>query len=325
MKEKVTMGRIADKLGVSKNAVSLALRNMPGVSGELRDSVFAAAKELGYRYKEAGAGDPSLKNISILVSGKISRDCIFFEQVLSGIEAAARQCGYTCAFYWCGGPEGDAGLPLRLTSERTCGIACVGIFDRGYVQSLQQTGVPVVLVDHYFDDLPAHCVLTDNVGSACRMTQWLLGLFEGPVGFVGDTTYSPSFFDRWLGYVKAHKKLGRAVDEAFTLRDGRDAAALKPLPEAFFCCNDVTAALLMKELGAAGRQVPRDVSVAGFDDDPYASYLHPGLSTMRVDKRRLGEVAFQRLKSLIADPAAQPDVTLVGTELVVRDSVARKL
>lgn len=319
MAEKVTMESIAARLGVSKNAVSLALRGMPGLGDELRAAILETAAAMGYRYRAAGKSQDTAA-ICVAVSQNVREGGEFFNEVLSGIEAAAREAGAVCNMVWYGGPDGGPEPPLCVANGTAGGIVCVGIFQKEQISALAGFGLPLVLVDHYIDGVRVDSVLSDNVGGACALVSAMLGAIGGDIGYVGNMDYSPSFFDRWLGYVKAHRLAGRAWREEYVLRYPSEAAGLARLPSAFFCCNDTNAVTLMKELSRLGKAVPGDVAVAGFDDSVFATSVHPELTTVRVDKGLMGRKAVGRLLQLIANPGQAAETLLLAPELVARES-----
>jgi LacI family transcriptional regulator len=313
------MERIAARLGVSKNAVSLALRGMPGLGDELRGTILETAAAMGYRYRAADR-PAQAAGICVAVSQKVERGGEFFDEVLAGIESAAREAGAMCTIVWYSEHEDGSEPPLPIANGTAAGILCVGIFSREQLEALSGHGQPLVLVDHYIDGLALNSVLSDNVGGACRLVSGLLRAVPGDIGYLGDMAYSPSFFDRWLGYVKAHRSMGRAWREEYILKDAGEAAGLGRLPSVFFCCNDAYAIALMKELNRLGKSVPGDVAVAGFDDSVFATSVHPELTTVRIDKMLMGRKAVRRLLQLIGSPGQAPETLLLKPELVARGS-----
>jgi LacI family transcriptional regulator len=121
----------------------------------------------------------------------------------------------------------------------------------------------------------------------------------------------------------AHKALECNGDftEESGFAAGRRLAELEPRPTAVFAANDSMAVGVLASLTAAGVNVPREMSVVGFDDIPIARYVNPPLTTIRVDIAELGKCAFALLLDAIGNPAAHaPRHDLVATALVVRKS-----
>jgi LacI family transcriptional regulator len=96
-----------------------------------------------------------------------------------------------------------------------------------------------------------------------------------------------------------------------------------PQPTAFFCASDLHAAYVMEALHDLGKQVPDDISVAGFDDLAPMRLLRPALTTIHNHPRELGRVGVQRLMARIDGDRQPTQGITIGTALVVRDSTRR--
>jgi LacI family transcriptional regulator len=95
------------------------------------------------------------------------------------------------------------------------------------------------------------------------------------------------------------------------------------LAECYFCTNDIIAYGFIKALKEKGIRIPEDVSVIGFDNLPQSATMEPGLTTVEVSKRKIGNLAVTILDDLINTTDTQPPVKiLVGANLVMRSSVA---
>jgi DNA-binding LacI/PurR family transcriptional regulator len=141
--------------------------------------------------------------------------------------------------------------------------------------------------------------------------------------------------ERYAGYRDALAEAGLREDDALVVEGdfleprGYAAAAellaLADPPTAIFASSDVAAFGVLRAARDAGLQVPRDLSVLGFDDIIEASYPGAALSTVRQPLRDMGRVAVQRLMSLLADPSQPPERSVMPTELVVRQTTAPPL
>lgn len=93
-----------------------------------------------------------------------------------------------------------------------------------------------------------------------------------------------------------------------------------PSSAPYFADNDLIAAGAVRALKEAGYRIPQDVSLIGFDDMPLCTYVEPALSTVRVPKQYMGQMAVRRLTELIADKNASPVKIEIETSLVLRQS-----
>jgi LacI family transcriptional regulator len=138
--------------------------------------------------------------------------------------------------------------------------------------------------------------------------------------------------ERFAGYQDALVEAGLPLDDDIVVEgdflEARGHAAAAELlslgrpPTAIFASSDVAALGVLAAARDAGLQVPRDLSVLGFDDIVEASYLGAALSTVRQPLREMGRVAVHRLMSLLADPLQPAVRTVMDTELVIRKTTA---
>lgn len=262
----------------------------------------------------------------------------FWAHVLHGAEIEGRAHGLKVTYRSVRG-SGDVAGELRelVVGMNLTGALLVGAPGGDVLGVLDEFGVPIVLVDTV---LPGHdAVLSDNFGGAHAAVTHLIEAGHRDVAFIGgpvlegsrhvDAVYSIKW--RALGYRIALAEAGVAVREELLescdlTSDGgyhacRRLLASGALFTAVFCGNDPTAVGVLRALRDAGREVPRDVSVAGFDDE-LAEHTYPALTTVRVDKAEMGAVAVRALLQRQRYPRADPLTIITPVELVRRDSVA---
>lgn len=311
----VSMKDIAAELGISKNAVSLALGNRPGVSQDLRERVLAVSSRMGYRVPQDNRpGEP--RKLLIVTPEFNLEDRMFYSDVYLGIQKQAQVTGHFTMLVGISQPMLDQGeLPRALSEHDFDGILCVGVVPHDYMALLCERAKPLVAVDNFYDDIPVNTVVTANEEGAFAITRHLLGLGHRDIGFMAPIENSASFFERWQGFRKAMlyskvpileelcvlspwslESLGKDLSEV-----RREIGAMQRIPSAFICGNDEIAMALIRVLGELGKSVPRDVSVAGFDDIDAARVFSPSLSTYRVPRVQLGQEAVRFLLALIAD------------------------
>ena len=341
MKRKTaTMKDIADQLGLSVNAVSLALKDRPGVSDETRRQVMEVAQNIGYEIKQAKpTRTPGSKNICVLLRHRFFRDFRFYGRILLGIEEAAKKDGYDVIISSFEAEE----VPASVQENRVSGVIVVGSIDDNFLARLMEYGIPIVLADHQSNVHQLDCIVSDNYFGAYRMTVELIRRGYTRIGFFGDREYTPSTRDRFLGVLKAlqdHLKLKgfrESVDylerfsacgdiENYVIKQD-DAHILKLFreipekPEALVCSNDELAILLMQVLQKHDIAVPGDVAVAGFDDIETGSMVTPTLTTVHVRKKLMGQRAVECLLRRLDDPDAPPEKHIMSVTLVERESV----
>jgi len=317
MNKKITMDDIAKKVGVSKNAVSIALRGLPGVSEDMRQLILKTAADLGYQRPTSNLEfSQTNQTICIIMSANIDKGRDFFEGIVYGIENEARRNGIACNIFW----QNDD-LPAGIFESSFYGIICVGIFKSDYLLKLKTSNLPVILVDHYIYDLDVNTILTDNLTGGYLATRHLIDLNHPSIAFVGDVNFSPSYYDRWLGYMKALGQLQQTPNtQGIYFSSASDVIKKETLPSAFVCCSDFVAMDLYKILTKINLKIPDDVSVVGFDNSLFSEKLYPELTTLHVKRHDLGKNAVQRLLFILNTPDHEPKAVLLRPELVKRNS-----
>lgn len=337
MTGKVTMSTIARKFGVSKNTVSLALRGVGGISDKTRKLVVETAAKMGYNYKSADKASES-RNLCIVIP-KSTQDALdFFSSIQMGIEEEARKNNINSILHYYNEADGEPQTPISIQEGMISGIITLGRVGRNMVLKLKSAGLPIVMVDHYFDDLEMDCILTDNHSGGYTAALHLIQNGHRNIAFFGNINASVSFYDRYMGYRKALEKSGlpeprhnKALIECseLILADEfaavlRRVAAEGELPSGFVCCNDKAAITLCKSLKQLGLDVPGQASVVGFDDISAASDIEPELTTMRVRRECMGRKAVNRLMARLSGDGGIAEKLLLSASLVERSTV-RKL
>jgi LacI family transcriptional regulator len=331
--KRVTIRDVAAAAGVSYQTVSRVLNHKPDVAEETRRRVSRVIDELGY---QPSAVARSLVSQRTRTLGLITADFgdYFFTQVISGAEVEARRSDY---FFLLGSTErnpADEPEYLRLLTERQVdGILFARPSTEGdseHLVSLVRKGVPLVTTAYYIPGEKLMVVDVDNVDGGLQATNCLvqgghrrIGMIMGPVGW-------KSVDDRAQGYKLALERAGIAFNESFvergdwSLQSGYEAMKrlLDRAPEltALFAHNDWLAIGAMKALREAGRRLPDDMAVVGYDDVPVAAYTDPSLTTVRQPMQEVGQLATRLLIQSIEDPEMEGKEVLLKAELVRRGS-----
>jgi len=332
---KVSMQDIADRLGVSKNAVSLALNNKQGVSEELRELAFKAAEELNY----GRLGDAKKKSnyLLVLIPEYILNDKIFYYEIFWAIEKHTKEHGYHAILTSVTKEmEEKLLIPEMFYEISFSGIMFVGVISKEYILKLDSINLPLVLVDNYYDDLPLNAVVTANIEGAYTIVKYLIESGHTEIGFIAPITITASFYERWCGYNRAMLECGLSVNQNYcitkpspievSLTDSKQIReyidTLDKLPTAWFCGNDRIAMTLIGMLQEKGIHIPNEVSVVGFDDIEASKLITPALTTMNVNKTLLGKKAVNLLLKKIKRNE-EKEVLKIFSELVVRQSVKK--
>ncbi|WP_376791284.1 LacI family DNA-binding transcriptional regulator [Thermoflexus sp.] len=326
------MKSIAQRAGVSVATVSRALSGRGRVDPATRERILRIAEELGYA-PDMAARSLVLRrteNIGFLIHAIQSLSPhTFYGEILTAVERELRRHRYHLHFAM----VEDETLPPLIKENRVDGLLLVGCdLSPTLIQSLKERGIPLVLVDNHLPGVDS--VFTDNIGGAFQATAHLIRLGHRRIAFVTETMDNLSFRERFEGYrqaLEAHHLMfdPELVAEGERGFEGGFAAMNRLLertrPTAVVAANDPTAASAMRAIRARGLQIPKDIAVVGFDDDPLAVHTDPPLTTMRVFRSKMAALAVARLLDLTKNPE-QPALHIrIETQLVVRQSCGSPL
>ncbi|HEX2208965.1 MAG TPA: LacI family DNA-binding transcriptional regulator [Longimicrobium sp.] len=323
----ITIRDVAQRAGVSVTTVSRALNGTGPVSDEVRRRVEAASAELRYL---PHATARSLITRRTNVFGVVLPDLFgeFFSEVIRGMDPQAQQRGYHLLLS--GSHDGLREIEFAVGAMR-------GRVDGMIVMSPDVCGadlagclppdVPVVLLNCDVTGTDFNAINVDNYGGALEMVRHLVGMGHRRIAMVRGAEANFDAGERLRGFRAAIGEAdgveGIEAPGDFTEAGGYRAAMElfggPNAPTAVFCANDAMAVGAISALRTAGRRVPDDVAVAGFDDIPIGRYLSPSLSSVRVDVNRMGARAVELLCHAIAGDAP-PAQELLETRLVIRRS-----
>lgn len=332
-----TIKDIAEAANVSTAAVSYVINGKPGVSDETRRKILRIMREMNFR-PNAQARGLATRRTEML--GLMIPDITdpFFVNIVSGVEAAANQLGYTlnlCTTH--GDAERERSVAEILTNKLVDGVIMMAYrLTPAKIKELGDGRVPIVVIDNPEAAGQVPSIMVDNVALGKTATSYLLRLGHTRIGFIHGVEGSSSSAGRYEGYVQALKSHGVRPNPAlvergnFTYADGLEAAqrllSLPDRPTAVFAANDQMAFGVMNAAAQMGLSVPRDVSVIGVDDIEAAALVVPGLTTLRQPTREIGTCAVEILERLIKAPEeldstdAATNQRVFEAELIVRGS-----
>jgi LacI family transcriptional regulator len=325
----VTIVDVAAAAGVSISTVSRSLSGSTRVKDELVARVREAAATLGYipdrvaralvqrRSNAIGAVVPTIDNA-------------IFARAIQALQNRLDADGFRLLLAT---TEYEASRELAgvqaLVEHGADGVVLVGAEHHpGVVPLLVAQRVPFVYTWTYEPDATAATIGFDNRNAMRRLTEHLLDLGHKRIAMIGGISAgNDRAAARIAGFQDAvgARKLAPAaiVQRAYTVQDGRAAAhallGLRPRPTALVCGNDILAFGALAEAHAMGVDVPRALSVTGFDDLDLASHITPPLTTMRVPSAAMGRMAAEHLLARIAQRETSHAVALEA-ELIVRGS-----
>jgi LacI family transcriptional regulator len=329
----VTIREVAHKAGVSIGTVSRALNNKAGVSDRTRQHVLSVVEELGYTpWKRLPFSTSMVTHLGVL--SRPMDDTLpanpFYADVFHGIEQVCQEFRINLSFSSLDVANGKLrSLPALINDERVSGIVLVGAIPRRMIESVVASArLPVVLVDNGFSECDWDTVMMDSVHGASLATEHVISRGHRHITLIGGPGH-PSIVERRVGYEQVMQRHDLTptvvVSTGLGIGEGEWAAVelLRQAPEttAIVCSNDSQAIGVARKLRELGYIVPDDFSIVGFDDIRMAQLTSPPLTTVRVDRRALGQVAIQLLLGRIGTPERLATKAVIGVKLIERASV----
>ncbi|WP_410612533.1 LacI family DNA-binding transcriptional regulator [Amycolatopsis sp. lyj-109] len=322
---------VAAAAGVSYQTVSRVLNESPNVNAGTRRHVLEVIDRLGYRPNRAARALGSGRSRAVTVV--IAETTLYgYASTLRGIEEAARLRGFAVGVRVVESDRpGDVRHAVEYVNDPNAGGIVVVAFDAagaGVLRALPPE-VPVVAATEAggLDDVARPMIFLDERQAAADATRHLLGLGHRTVHHVAipSETGRSARQTGWRGALEAAgAPVPSVVPAGWDVRSaylsGRELAA-DPAVTAILCGNDDTALAVRRALHEAGRDVPGDVSIVGFDDVPGAAYWTPALTTVRMDFVALGHACLAALAAELAG-TPQPALDLAAPSLVIRESTA---
>ncbi|MCI7018296.1 MAG: LacI family DNA-binding transcriptional regulator [Clostridiales bacterium] len=348
MNKKVTIQDIADELGISRNTVSKAINNSEGLADATRERVLQKAVEMGYKqFSYVGAlaavsgaaaatatDNPQTQGYQgeiALVTGAFLTHSHFASLMLDKFQREISQLGYTMNTHRVTPVElENKTLPITMNLDQIKAIMCIEMFDWDYDEMLCGLGIPILFVDGPAKrggrNLPADQLYMDNFTEISRFVNDMLGKGFTKIGFVGDYDHCQSFFERYTAFYLTMLMAGQKVEDHFVIRQNHreELTEIIPdmpeLPEVFICANDFVATDLMQALAAAGKRVPEDVRICGFDDSAESRLSKPPLTTVHIHTQVIAYSAVHLLISRIKAPSLDYRTIHTETDLIYRES-----
>lgn len=323
----VTIKDVAREAQVSVATVSRALNGQNNVADAVRKRVRSVADRLQYTPHHAARSLSSRRTHTV---GVVLPDLYgeFFSELMFGIDQVAREHGLHLLVSSYHGDPVEQGAALRSMRGRVDGLLVMSpCADPGAsLDDALAASVDSVLINTRSSAVARGTIGIDNHGGARAMVAHLAGLGHRSIAFISGPADNLDASERLRGYRDAMAEylpdaeptvLPGDFSEASGQQAGRTLLAAPSLPQAVFAANDMMALGCLFALVQAGCKVPAQVAVAGFDDIPLARYVHPSLTTMRVDIARLGADAMHLLLGQSDDDT--PDAGR-PPQLIVRES-----
>ena len=330
----ITAKELAQKMGISATAVSMALNNKPGVSTQTRAEVIRLAEEYGYDFtkiKKNSSPNGSIYIISYKTHNAILAYAPIFNELFDGIKMECHKRNFkvkSIQFYEKTDNLEECFCDLRISD--CCGIILVGTEMREEVcKAFLSLGFPIILLDTYNNSLNCTSVLINNVQGAYLATDYLISILQTQPGYLRSSYSIPNFTERQDGYFRAIKENGmspsrsiihtlspsieNAMADMLEIIDRKDTLA-----KAYFADNDILAIGAMKAFKLRGFKIPEDVSFIGFDNISESRIIEPALTTMDVPRLYIGQTAAKLLIEQIETKILHTSKVEISTKMIKR-------
>jgi len=333
--QSVSLKFLAAHLGLSQAAVSLVINRAPGAKSiphRTQELIRKAARELNYRPNHLARSLRQQRSFTIgVLVPEISEG--YAALVMSGIEDHLLQENY---FYFVVSHRHREELleeyPLLLQQRAVEGLIAVDTAITGAAQ------VPLVAVSGHREVPGVTNIVLDHARAATLAMEHLTKLGHGRIAFIKGQEFSSDTAVRWEAVRNSANELGVPIKSKLVVQlEGESSSpelgyqvARKLLASgeeftALFAFNDISAIGAIQAFREAGKRIPEDVSVVGFDDIQSAAFQNPGLTTVKQPLREMGMLAAETLLQRINAPSKEsyPHEIVVEPSLVVRGSTCQ--
>ena len=341
----VTIYDVAKQAGVSKSTVSLVINNSSSVKSKTRQKVTDAIREMGYEPNQSARTLMTkrtnilgvliiVEHLSSLTFNFDQGSDVFSYDIIAGIPQSllGTGCGLAIERFCISAQKGET--PNLLKGGRVDGILVLGgLFDRDFANLLKASGLPVVVVHRDYDLFDS--VIPDIEQGVYDATSYLFNTGHRRFCYINCPQIFSTNKNRRIGFKKAldeNKKQVKAswiVDTEHNTGKGGYDAIRKVLkcgnkPDAILVANDTLALGAMRYLYERKIRIPDDVSFFSYENSILSGYASPALSTIDIDKERMGKEASEIVLKRLEDPDMQRVSVKIPTKLVLRDSVKKR-
>lgn len=330
----ITITEMARQLGLSHSTISRALSNHPRISQTTRKMVQDLANELGYQANSTA--NQLSKGQSQIIAVIVPQLSIhFFSRVVESIQKVLNETEYSLLLF-----NTEESLKEEIRAVQTClkhrvdGVL-VAIsketkkFD--HFEKLLKHEVPLVFFDRVANFLPVPKVIANDYQAAFNATKHLLDTGCTQVAHITGSINLNNSNNRLYGYLDALGSFQIPVNEALIHYYDFELSSIDkflkktltkyPQLDGLFVFNDYVANYAVNVLSKLGKRVPEEVSVIGFSDEPVATYMRPQLSTVQQVASKMGELAAQKIISILGnhEPMVAEKI-VINPELVLRET-----
>lgn len=334
-KKRTTLKDIANALNISPAAVSKAMHDDSRISDKTKKAVKRIAKELDYQPNHLASA--LRKGKSNLVGVIVPRtNSNFFSSVLENMEVVLNKAGYNIII-----TQSNESFEKECKNIDTLLFTQVdGIIasmanetvDLSHYEKIKSKGIPLILFDRGENDLNVDYVGINDYDSSHMIVEHLVEKGCKRIAHIGGYRRTRIFNNRIRGYVDALKENNLPIDDSLivesslTLEDGRREMQrllqLKNRPDAVYIASDYAALGALQILNENNINVPEDIRLIGFGNEPFTSLVIPSISSIKQHSKDIGRLAAETFLKRVDEPELKQSLNkiILNAELIIRDS-----
>lgn len=328
----ITILDVAKHAGVSRATASRAFTNPEKVKSQTLERILESANTLNYSPNAIARAMKTNKtnNIGFIMYSKqkpiISNP--FYSLILESIVETASKKDYSLFI----STDQDITLPTGeiMLQKKVDGVILASQIDIKTILTFRKNRVPVVLLNHYIDLDGLTCIINDEYYGAQQIVQHLIDQGHSKIAIISGR-YNPFICNqRFNAYVDVLKENELALDYNYVysveptfeevFQSINNLLMQKDRPTAIFCNSDTIAIYAIKALIRAGVKIPDDIAVAGYDDSSYCTAIEPELTSVHVDREKMGRDAVNILHKLICGEEVTEKIVITKPNIIVRKS-----
>ncbi|MGI5524156.1 LacI family DNA-binding transcriptional regulator [Micromonospora sp. CA-259024] len=330
--QRPTLEAVAARAGVSRATVSRVVNGSTTVAEPIREAVTRAVAELGYVPNLAARSLVTQRTDSVALvmpeaATRVFSDDQVFPGIIRGVSQELEAADKQLVLMLAGSPAGHQRVERYTTGRHVDGVLFASLHGADPLPgTLARLGIPVVCSGRPLGDVPVPYVDVDHVGGVTAAVRHMIDSGRRWIATIAGPQDMVAGIERLSGYrtTVAEAGLPELVAVGDFTRESGAAAMHRLLTEhpdldGVFAASDLMAHAALRTLREAGRRVPEDVAVVGFDDIETAAYTEPPLTTVRQPIVELGRQMTRQLLRLAAGETIEP-VVMLPTELILRDS-----
>lgn len=331
--KKITINDIARELNISKSTVSRALREQSEINPETKKRILEYIEQIGYHPDSLAISlkTGKTKTIGVVIP---AYNIPFYSIAICGIQDYAFEMGYNIMI--CHSNEKsdiEKENVKALMNSRIEGLIISVAEDNQkneHIRRLKTNGTPLVMFNRVIEDLKASKVVVNDYYGAFNMTKYLLRQTRKKMLYLSGPSNLLLSANRRAGFMDAIKEYNtqnieyEILEVDFTIENSykimKEVFSNKNVPDTVFCVCDAVAFGAMRAAKEFKLQIPKDIAIAGFTNEPASELVDPPLTTVSQPIYEIGRTAAKLLFNQLQNRDLPAELAVLDSELIIRES-----